>query len=235
MKSISTCDLDLAPGQGQDGAFGQLNGISREHWNSRGQWVFLEGKLTQMLDQHTSGRNQERAWKILRSVVIGLLLSCIASTAFGQDAGGGSNESPHPVFYVLGEISHPAEFPYRVGLNVVSAIAIAGGETNRASKSRETSRKSRLAGRLKRRPIHRKCQKLAICPRFGVESADSGLGRCPRAGKSGQGGTMAPRKTAAVLAQIQRLRLAMTGCRRDNYLRPVLDDDVGFAEIRMVK
>jgi protein involved in polysaccharide export with SLBB domain len=37
---------------------------------------------------------------------------------------------------VLGEISLPAEFPNRVGLNVVSAIAIAGGETNRANKSR---------------------------------------------------------------------------------------------------
>ena len=80
--------------------------------------------------------NQERAWEILRSVVIGLLFSCIASTAFGHDAGGGSNESPHPGFYVLGEISLPAEFPNRVGLNVVSAIAIAGGETNRANKSR---------------------------------------------------------------------------------------------------
>jgi protein involved in polysaccharide export with SLBB domain len=41
----------------------------------------------------------------------------------------------HP-FYVLGEISHPGEFPYRGGLNVISAIAIAGGETYRASKSR---------------------------------------------------------------------------------------------------
>jgi protein involved in polysaccharide export with SLBB domain len=41
----------------------------------------------------------------------------------------------HP-FYVLGEIAHPGEFPYRGGLNVVSAIAIAGGETYRASKNR---------------------------------------------------------------------------------------------------
>jgi SLBB domain len=71
----------------------------------------------------------------LRSVVTGLLLSCVASTAFGQDAGGGSSATPRP-FYVLGEISHPGEFSYRAGLNVVSAIAIAGGETDRASKSR---------------------------------------------------------------------------------------------------
>jgi hypothetical protein len=72
----------------------------------------------------------------LRSVVIGLLVSCIASTAFGQDAGGGSSATPRLFFYVLGEISHPGEFPYRAGLNVVIAIAIAGGETYRASKSR---------------------------------------------------------------------------------------------------
>src|SRR5262249_46437931 len=30
-------------------------------------------------------------------------------------------------FYVLGEVKNPGEFPYRNGLNVLSAIAIAGG------------------------------------------------------------------------------------------------------------
>jgi SLBB domain len=65
----------------------------------------------------------------LRTVVIGLLLSCIASSAFGQDGA-----TPHP-FYMLGEITHPGEFPYQDGLNVVSAIAMAGGETARASKA----------------------------------------------------------------------------------------------------
>jgi hypothetical protein len=74
--------------------------------------------------------DEERAREILRSVVIGLLLSCIASTAFGQDA----SATPHP-FYMLGEISHPGELPYRAGLNVVGAIAMAGGETGRASKA----------------------------------------------------------------------------------------------------
>jgi hypothetical protein len=72
----------------------------------------------------------------LRGVVIGLILSCIASTAFGQDAGGGPNATPQRFFFVLGEISHPEEFPYQDGLNVVSAIAMAGGEIYRASKSR---------------------------------------------------------------------------------------------------
>jgi protein involved in polysaccharide export with SLBB domain len=38
-------------------------------------------------------------------------------------------------FYVLGEVQKPGEYPYRAGLNVLSAIAIAGGATYRASSS----------------------------------------------------------------------------------------------------
>src|SRR5262249_8753800 len=36
-------------------------------------------------------------------------------------------------FYVLGDVQKPGEYPYRSGLNVLSAIAIAGGATYRAS------------------------------------------------------------------------------------------------------
>ena len=36
-------------------------------------------------------------------------------------------------FFVLGEVQKPGEYPYRAGLNVLSAIAIAGGATYRAS------------------------------------------------------------------------------------------------------
>jgi len=39
-------------------------------------------------------------------------------------------------FYVLGEVSKPGEYPFRSGLNVLSAIAIAGGATYRASNSK---------------------------------------------------------------------------------------------------
>jgi protein involved in polysaccharide export with SLBB domain len=39
-------------------------------------------------------------------------------------------------FYVLGEVSKPGEYPYRSGLNVLSAIAVAGGATYRASTSK---------------------------------------------------------------------------------------------------
>jgi protein involved in polysaccharide export with SLBB domain len=38
-------------------------------------------------------------------------------------------------FYILGEIAKPGEYPYRSGLNVISATALAGGTTYRASKS----------------------------------------------------------------------------------------------------
>ncbi len=38
--------------------------------------------------------------------------------------------------YVLGEVQKPGEYPYRSGLNVMSALAVAGGATYRASNSR---------------------------------------------------------------------------------------------------
>jgi protein involved in polysaccharide export with SLBB domain len=39
-------------------------------------------------------------------------------------------------FYVLGEVQKPGEYPFRSGLNVLSAIAIAGGATYRAAPSK---------------------------------------------------------------------------------------------------
>src|SRR5438132_2989075 len=39
-------------------------------------------------------------------------------------------------FYVLGEVQKPGEYQFRSGLNVLSAIAIAGGATYRASTSK---------------------------------------------------------------------------------------------------
>ena len=38
-------------------------------------------------------------------------------------------------FYILGEVEKPGEYSYKSGLNVLSATAIAGGPTYRASKS----------------------------------------------------------------------------------------------------
>jgi polysaccharide export outer membrane protein len=45
-------------------------------------------------------------------------------------------------FYVLGEVQKPGEYPFRSGLNVLSAIAIAGGATYRASNSTVTIQRS---------------------------------------------------------------------------------------------
>jgi protein involved in polysaccharide export with SLBB domain len=39
-------------------------------------------------------------------------------------------------FYILGEVEKPGSYPYSSGLNVMSAIATAGGTTYRASQSR---------------------------------------------------------------------------------------------------
>lgn len=41
-------------------------------------------------------------------------------------------------FYIIGEVTRPGSFPYVSGINVVQAIAIAGGYTRRAAKTRVT-------------------------------------------------------------------------------------------------
>jgi len=38
-------------------------------------------------------------------------------------------------FYILGEVTKPGEYPYSSGLDVLSAIALAGGSTYRANRS----------------------------------------------------------------------------------------------------
>jgi polysaccharide export outer membrane protein len=38
-------------------------------------------------------------------------------------------------FYIVGEVEHPGEFAYKSGLNVLTAVALAGGTTYRASRS----------------------------------------------------------------------------------------------------
>ena len=38
-------------------------------------------------------------------------------------------------FYVMGEVTKPGEYPYKSGLNVLTAMAVAGGPTYRASRT----------------------------------------------------------------------------------------------------
>lgn len=69
-------------------------------------------------------------------------------TEFGKDVAnkylhGGFLQDPHVTvaviqfkpFYVLGEATNPGEYPFRSGLNVHTAVAMAGGFTYRASRS----------------------------------------------------------------------------------------------------
>jgi protein involved in polysaccharide export with SLBB domain len=71
-----------------------------------------------------------------------------SQSEFGSDVGsryrhGGFLQDPHVTvsvvqfkpFYVLGEAANPGEYPFRSGLNVHTAVAMAGGFTYRASKS----------------------------------------------------------------------------------------------------
>jgi protein involved in polysaccharide export with SLBB domain len=71
-----------------------------------------------------------------------------AQAEFGRDVasryrGGGFLQDPHVTvaviqfqpFYVLGEATRPGEYPFRSGLNVHAAVAMAGGFTYRASRS----------------------------------------------------------------------------------------------------
>jgi protein involved in polysaccharide export with SLBB domain len=71
-----------------------------------------------------------------------------SQTDFGKDVAdryrrGGFLQDPHVTvaivqfkpFYVLGEASTPGEYPFRSGLNVHTAVAMAGGFTYRASRS----------------------------------------------------------------------------------------------------
>ena len=71
-----------------------------------------------------------------------------AQAEFGRDVAsryrrGGFLQDPHVTvaivqfkpFYVLGEATNPGEYPFRSGLNVHAAVAMAGGFTYRASRS----------------------------------------------------------------------------------------------------
>jgi polysaccharide export outer membrane protein len=71
-----------------------------------------------------------------------------SQSEFGRDVAsrysrGGFLQDPHVTvaviqfkpFYVLGEATNPGEYPFRSGLNVHAAVAMAGGFTYRASRS----------------------------------------------------------------------------------------------------
>lgn len=81
-----------------------------------------------------------------RVVVLGMTMPEIEAMLADRYRSGGYLRNPRMSvdlvsrrpFYIIGEISRPGSFPYVSGINVVQAIAIAGGYTRRASKTRIT-------------------------------------------------------------------------------------------------
>jgi len=81
-----------------------------------------------------------------RVVVLGMTMPEIETMLADRYRSGGYLRNPRMSvdlvsrrpFYIIGEISRPGSFPYVSGINVVQAIAIAGGYTRRASKTRIT-------------------------------------------------------------------------------------------------
>ena len=58
-----------------------------------------------------------------------------------------ANYSP---FYIRGEVKKAGEFPYRPGMTVSDAVALAGGYTYRADESKVYVRSARAAGEIMR-------------------------------------------------------------------------------------
>ncbi|ODT21713.1 MAG: hypothetical protein ABS35_16515 [Kaistia sp. SCN 65-12] len=81
-----------------------------------------------------------------RVVVLGMSTPEIETLLADRYRSGGYLRSPRlsvdlvsrRPFYIIGEVTRPGSFPYVSGINVVQAIAIAGGYTRRAAKTRVT-------------------------------------------------------------------------------------------------
>jgi protein involved in polysaccharide export with SLBB domain len=50
-------------------------------------------------------------------------------------------------FYMMGEVTKPGEYPYKSGLNILTALAIAGGPTYRASRNTHIQRRGETSMR----------------------------------------------------------------------------------------
>lgn len=71
-------------------------------------------------------------------------------TAITQKLAGGYMRDPrvnievlqYRPFYIIGEVAKPGEYPYRNGMNIMSAVAVAGGFTYRANDTTVTIRRA---------------------------------------------------------------------------------------------
>lgn len=104
--------------------------------------VFGEDKLTGEYEVDPGGSvslplaGTVQAAGLTKSELEQLLAKKFASEKYLRSAKVTVDISTFRPFYVLGEVEKPGEYPYKSGLNVVSAIAVAGGNTYRSSQSR---------------------------------------------------------------------------------------------------
>jgi polysaccharide export outer membrane protein len=141
---LAGCYTDFGPVEVGAGA-GSLSGASVASLLQPGEkikiTVYGEETLTGDYDVSPSG--------YVTMPLIGAIKAAGRSQSeFGKDIAtryshGGFLQDPHVTvavvqfkpFYVLGEATTPGEYPFRSGLNVHTAVAMAGGFTYRASRS----------------------------------------------------------------------------------------------------
>lgn len=81
-----------------------------------------------------------------RVIVLGMSMPEIEAMLVDRYRAGGYLRNPRisvdlvsrRPFYIVGEVTRPGAFPYVSGINVLQAVAIAGGYTRRAGKTRMT-------------------------------------------------------------------------------------------------
>ena len=69
----------------------------------------------------------------------------------GKDARVNIQVLTYAPFYILGEVKKPGEFPYKPGMSVADAVALAGGYTYRADESKVLVRHSDAAAEVMHR------------------------------------------------------------------------------------
>ena len=141
---LAGCYTDYGPVEVGTGA-GSLSGAGVASLLQPGEKI----KITVYGEEALTGEYDVNPAGYVTMPLIGSIKAAGRSQSeFGKDLAGryvrgGFLQDPHVTvavtqfkpFYVLGEATNPGEYPFRSGLNVHTAVAMAGGFTYRASKS----------------------------------------------------------------------------------------------------
>jgi len=141
---LAGCYTDLGPVEVGTGA-GPLSGASVASLLQPGEKL----KITVYGEENLTGDYDVTPAGYVTMPLIGAIKAAGRSQSqFGSDIAarfrrGGFLQDPHVTvavvqfkpFYVLGEATTPGEYPFRSGLNVHTAVAMAGGFTYRASRT----------------------------------------------------------------------------------------------------